>query len=53
MDEEDKKFFTSLPTCYAMFLHSTPGMIQKVIAPLQGTMKAAKNDFIQNNSFWV
>ena len=27
LDEEDKKFFTCLPTCYAMFLHSIPRML--------------------------
>ena len=51
MDEEDKKFFTSLPTCYALFLTSIPGMFQKVIAPLQSIMNVGKNQFIGTNSF--
>ncbi len=27
LDDEDKKFFTCLPTCYAMFLHSISRML--------------------------
>jgi hypothetical protein len=43
MDEEDKKFFTSLPTCYTLFfLHLILGMFQKVIAPLQIIMKVGR-----------
>jgi hypothetical protein len=42
MDEEDKKFFTSLPTFMPCFLHSIPGMFQKVIAPLQSIMKVGR-----------
>ena len=27
LDDEDKKVFTCLPTCYAMFFHSIPRML--------------------------
>ena len=42
-DEEDKKFFISLPTCYALFfLHLIPGMLHKAIVPLQVITKVGK-----------
>jgi hypothetical protein len=54
LDEDDKKFFTSLPTCcMPCFLPLIPGMFQKVIALLQSIMKVGKNEFIGANSFSV
>jgi hypothetical protein len=42
LDEDDKKFFTSLPTCYALFFAFNSRMFQKIIAPLQSIMKVGK-----------
>ena len=53
MDEEDKKFITSLPTCYAYFVAFDSRDVSKEIAILQCIMNVAKNEFIGNNSFWV
>jgi hypothetical protein len=54
MGEEDKKFFTSLPTCYDLFLAFNCRDVSERFCPFAKHNEGwQKNEFIGNNAFWV